>query len=89
MENESTHNNSQDVVENRFLRLEEQVVDISRNMALLMKALANKFGPFEEVGGSNLEVRSNEKIGDSEDLEKESRKEPEKEQPSSSAITHS
>jgi hypothetical protein len=35
----------QDATEERFVRLEEKVVDISRNMALLMVALVNKFGP--------------------------------------------
>jgi hypothetical protein len=71
------------------LKLEEQVIDISHNMALLMVALENKFGPFGEVGGSNSEVGLDEKLGDNEDPEKESKKELEKEQPSSSVITSS
>jgi hypothetical protein len=58
-------------------------------MALLMVALANNFGSFEEVGGSNSKVGSNEKLGDSENSKKESKKELEKEQRSSSAITPS
>jgi hypothetical protein len=89
MVDESIHNNPWDAVEERFVRLEEKVVDISCNMALLMVALVNKFGPFGEVGGSNSEVGLDEKLGDSEDPEKELKKEPEKEKPSSSAITPS
>ena len=54
-----------------------------------MEALANKFEPFKEVGASNLEAGSDEKLRDSEDPEKELKKGPEKEQPSSSAITPS
>jgi hypothetical protein len=86
---QSVHYNPPDAVEEIFARLEEQVIDISHNMALLMVALENKFRPFGEVGGSNSEVGSNEKLGDSEDPENELKKEHEKEQPSSSAITPS
>jgi hypothetical protein len=75
--------------EERFVRLEEKVIDISRNMSLLMVALARKLGPFREVGGSNSEIGSDEKSRDNEDPEKESWKEPEKEQSSSSAINPS
>jgi len=50
------------------VNLEENVTNISRNLALLMVPLANKFVSFGEVGGSSSEVRSNEKLGDSEDL---------------------
>jgi hypothetical protein len=89
MADESSHNNPQDAAEERFVRLEEQVVDISRNMALLMEAVDNKFRPFREVGSSNSEVVSDEKLGDSEDPKKELKKDLEKEQPSSSAITPS
>jgi hypothetical protein len=46
--------------------MEEQVVDISRNMALLLADLANKFGTFREVGGSNSKNRFDEKGRDSE-----------------------
>jgi hypothetical protein len=67
------------------VRLEEKFVDISCNMALLMVALMNKFGPFREVS----KVVLDEKMGDSEDLEKELKKEYEKEQPSFGTITHS
>jgi hypothetical protein len=51
MENEYVHSNTQDVVEERFSRLEEEVVDIPCNMTLLVVALANNFKPFGEVGG--------------------------------------
>jgi hypothetical protein len=40
-------------VEEILSRLEEKVVDISHNMALLMAALEKKFRPSREVGGSN------------------------------------
>jgi hypothetical protein len=56
MVDESSHNNPWDEVEERFSKLEEQVIDISCNMALLMVALENKFGPFGEVGGSNSKL---------------------------------
>jgi hypothetical protein len=58
-------------------------------MALLMVALVNKFGPFGEVGGSNLEVGLDDKSRYNEDSKKELKKEPEKEKPSSSVITSS
>jgi hypothetical protein len=51
-----------------------------------MVALTNKLGPFVEVGVSNSEIGSEGKLGDNEDLEKKSRKEPKKEKPSSIAI---
>jgi hypothetical protein len=76
-------------VEEIFFRLEDQVFDISHNMALLMEALVNNFRPLGDIGGSNSEVGSDEKLGDSEDPKKESRKEHEKEKPSSNAITPS
>jgi hypothetical protein len=90
MVDESSHNNPWDTIkEILFVRLEEQIIDISHNMAFLMTTIANNFGLFWEVGGSNSKVGSDEKPRDIEDLEKESKKEPEKEQPSSSAITPS
>jgi len=67
MEDDFVHNNPRDGTKERFARLEEQVVNISCNMALVMESLANDFSPFEEVVGSNLEVGSNENLGDSED----------------------
>jgi len=48
-------------------------------MGLLMAVVANKLVPFSDVGGFNSNARSDAKLGDSEDLEKESRKYPEKE----------
>jgi len=47
MEDDSIHKHPQYVVEEIFSRLEEQVVDIARNMVVLMEALVNNFGPFE------------------------------------------
>jgi hypothetical protein len=71
MEYDSGHNNPQYAVEERLARIEGKFVDISRNMVLFMEDLENKFGPFREVGGSNSEVGSDEKLRDCEDLEKE------------------
>jgi hypothetical protein len=89
MEDEFINKNPRYVVEDIFVRLEEKFTDISRKMALIMAALVNMFGPFGEVGGSNLEVGSDEKLGDIEDLGKESKKEPKKKNPSSNTITSS
>jgi len=71
---ESFQNNSQDLVEERFTRLEEKFVDISRNMVVLMATLAINLGLFGEVRGSNSIIRSEEKSRDNEDLEKGSMK---------------
>jgi hypothetical protein len=46
MVNEFVHNNPQDPMEERFVRLEEKVFDISYNMTLLMEAMENKFRSF-------------------------------------------
>jgi hypothetical protein len=67
MANESIHNNPRDPVEERFARLEEKFTDIFYNMSLLVAALAIKLGPFREVEGSNLEIKSNGKLWDNED----------------------
>jgi hypothetical protein len=57
MGDESVHNNSRDPIEERFERLEAQVVDINCNMNLLMAALASKLLPFRDDGGSNSEIK--------------------------------
>jgi hypothetical protein len=72
MEDKSVHNNPQDPTKVRIERLGAQVVDISRNMNLLMEALENKLGPFRDDGGSNLENISEGKSEDQEDSGKES-----------------
>jgi hypothetical protein len=64
--------------------MEEKVTDISHNIALLMVDLEINIKPFKEVGYSNSEIGSEGKLRDNEDLEKESRKDPKKEKPSSS-----
>lgn len=70
MVDEFVHNNAWDLAEERFVRLEEQVIDISCNM-ILMAALANNLGPFGlGVGGSNSEIKSDGKSRDNEDHEK-------------------
>jgi hypothetical protein len=53
--------------------LEEQVVDISHNMSH-MATLARNLRPFKEAIGSNSYIKSKGKMGDNEDLEKDSRK---------------
>jgi hypothetical protein len=61
MADESSHNNPRDEVEETFSKMEEQVIDISHNMPLLMVALGNMFGHFWEVGVSNSKVGLDEK----------------------------
>jgi hypothetical protein len=58
MVDESIHNNPVDPIEEIFVRLEDQVIDISHNMALLMASIANLLKLFGEFGGSNLETKS-------------------------------
>jgi hypothetical protein len=70
MANESAHNNPQDLAEERFVRLEEQVTNISHNMALLMAALASKLESFGEAGGSKSKIRTEGKPGGNDDPEK-------------------
>jgi hypothetical protein len=45
-------------------------------MALLMVALESILKQFGEVGRSNSEIRSKRKLGENEELEKESRNNP-------------
>jgi hypothetical protein len=73
--------------EDRFVKLEEQITYIYDNMTLLMVALEKKFGPFGEVGGSNLEVGLEKKMGDSGDLENEPKK-SQRNQPPLSSLLH-
>jgi hypothetical protein len=84
---DSFHNNPQDLPEEIFVRLEEQFVDISRNISCLLEAIESKLGPLGEDGVSNSKIGSKGRLGDNEYPEKESKKEPEKEQPSRSVIT--
>jgi hypothetical protein len=53
MADESVHNNPRDLAEKRFEGIEAQVVDIDRNMNLLMAALVRKIRLFGDDGGSN------------------------------------
>ena len=73
--------------EQRFTKLEIQIIDISFNMSILMVALESKFGPFDDFGGSKSKIGLEGNLEDRDDLEKETRKEFEKEKPSSSSIT--
>jgi hypothetical protein len=66
MVEEYVHNNPRDSTEERCEQLESQVVDISRNMKLLMASLASNIRPFRDHGGSNSE---NSSEGKSEDYE--------------------
>jgi len=56
MAGKSIHNNPQDLVEERFVRLEEQVTNINGNMNLLMADLVSNIEWFREVGGSNSKI---------------------------------
>jgi hypothetical protein len=58
-------------------------------MNLLMAALARKIGPFGDDGGSNSKIESEGKSRDQENPRNESRKEPKKEQSSSSVVNPS
>jgi hypothetical protein len=63
---ESIYKNPRDPVEERFERLEAQVVEICRDMNLHMVTLASKLEPFGDDAGSNSENGSK---GKSEDRE--------------------
>ena len=63
MANESIHKNPQDLAEEIFVRMKEKFTNISRNMSVLMEALASKLVLFGEVGGLNSEIRIDEKLG--------------------------
>jgi len=73
-------------VEERFVSMEDKVVDISHNMSLLMEVLERKVMLFGKFGGLNAEIKWDGKLGDNEDPKNKSQKEPEKENPSSSTI---
>jgi hypothetical protein len=78
MANKSIHNNPQDLVEERFQRLEAHVTDINCNMNLPMEALASNLRPFGDDEGSNLEInwRENKEIDNTQ--ERSHRKNPRK-----------
>jgi hypothetical protein len=63
-----------EIQERRDLCLEEQVVDISRDISILMVNPTRNLRPFKEFEGSNLEIESYGKLRDNEDLKKDSRK---------------
>jgi hypothetical protein len=71
MIDDSNCNNPWDETDEIFFKLEEEVIDISCKMVLLIVILEKKFGPFREVGGSNIEVVSDRKSKDNEDPEKD------------------
>jgi len=89
MEYESDHNNPRDPLEEIIERLEAHVTNINCNMNLLMVVLSSKLRSFEDEGGFNSGTELKGKLGDNEDLEKESYKEPMKEQPSSCVVNPS
>lgn len=66
--------NPRDVSNERFSRLEEENVDINHNMNLLMQDLENKLGANED-GCSNSEVKLEGKLGEKDELKRESKKE--------------
>jgi hypothetical protein len=49
------------------VKIEEQVIHISHNIALLMVVLASKIGPFGEVEDSDSDIKSQGKSRDNED----------------------
>jgi hypothetical protein len=53
--------------------LEDKFNDISHNIPLLIVDLVSKLRSFREVGSSNSDIGSEGKLGDNEDLEKDSR----------------
>ena len=77
MEDESGEG-SRGEYEERFTKLEIQVIDISCNMLILMETLEINFGPFGDFGVSNLEIGSNWKSKDKCDPRKELRKDSRK-----------
>lgn len=87
MVDESSCVNPQDEGEKIFSNIEEHVYEIFHKMVSLKVALENRFGPFMDFGGFNLDTGLAEKSEEIKDPENESKKELEKEQPSSSAIT--
>ena len=66
-----------------------QVIDISCYMSILMEALENKFGSFNDFGGSNLNIGSEGKSRDKSNPEKEPTKDSKKEKPISTVFTPS
>ena len=64
-------------------------MDTNCNVNLLMEALNNKMGIFGEDGGSNAEDKSKGGSRDPEDTENQPKKEPRKDQPSSSVMNQS
>jgi hypothetical protein len=46
----------------RFAKLEAQVSNISRNMAILLSILESKFKPYRELGISNSNIGSNSNL---------------------------
>ncbi len=82
-------NEPQDPAEKMFVHLEAQVVDINYNVSLLMEALTNKLGLFGEDGDSNKEVEPKGKSINQKETKRESKKELENDQPSSSVMNHS
>ena len=69
-------NNPCDPAEERFSRLEQQVIDINHIVKLLMEALRNNIGIFGEDGGSNAEDKSEGGSRDREETENQPKKEP-------------
>jgi len=82
-------NNSRDPIEEKFLGLEAQVLDIKCNVNLLMVILNNNLGLFIEYGCSNTEVQSKGRSRDQEEIENKPKKGPKKDQPSFSGMKHS
>jgi hypothetical protein len=62
MVDESIHNNSQYLKEERFVRLEAQFINIKHNMNLLMVSLERNIILFTDDGTQRLDQRGNQEI---------------------------
>jgi hypothetical protein len=77
-----SNSNTRDDSKERFSKLDAQVSDISRSMAIIVATLESNFGPFSEFHSSNSKASSDGKLG----VKEESEKELEKERPSSTPL---
>jgi len=64
-------------------------MDINHNVKLIKESLRNMMGIFGEEGGSDVEKKLEGGSGDQEDANNQSKKEPKKDQPSSSVVNQS
>jgi len=72
MDDEYVHKNPQDLVKERFARLEETFTDISCNISLLVAIISRNIILFRKVGDLNSDIGSDGKLRDNKDRENES-----------------